>query len=494
MTVNILNNLLNIATKYPNAIAVESELEKISYQDLVCKIKTYAHQFQLIKNKPKILIALNRCSDAYAAMFASLMINGLYCPINLELPESRLRKIVTSFKPDIIISNFNTFEVLTHDFKSSHLLNPLNLNENLISNLEVDFAQSEQAYVIYTSGTTGEPKGVKISYAALANYISWMLKTFINGPNERWGQYANLGFDASVTDIYGALCSGGTLVPITSSIHRLMPAKAIEDFQLTIWNSVPSVVNLMKGYNASLSSLKFINLIGEPLLSESVKFLFSKNSALSLQNSYGPTEATVACTYIILNKYNYKQYIYKSTMALGKPTYNMNIKLYGGSDLNEGEIIISGLQLACEYVGDKTTTANHFKTIDGVRYYFTGDWAVIHNNQMFFSHRIDEQIKINGYRLELTSVTCALMDSNLISDAATIIYNDKIHCFVTTKNINLDVENRLLSYLKGKIEPYAIPSYINVINEIPKNHNGKVNKQALEVFINKQDDYEFKAS
>ena len=161
------------------------------------------------------------------------------------------------------------------------------------------------AYVIFTSGSTGAPKGVEISRAALNHYVRWIELSMAPSTDDRWSQHPSIGFDLSVLDVFGALCFGATLVPLTRSADRLLPATAIQRNELTIWNSVPSIIDLMAQADQldkeHLSSLRLLSYCGEPLYSHQLEDIFAAVPNVNIHQTYGPSEATVSMTLLQLH-------------------------------------------------------------------------------------------------------------------------------------------------------------------------------------------------
>lgn len=261
------------------------------------------------------------------------------------------------------------------------------------------------AYVIFTSGSTGIPKGVMVSRSALDHYVQWMTDVFEISPQDRVSQHPNLAFDISMTDVFGALCHGATLYPLLREVDRLMPARMIEREKITVWNSVPSVVSLMmkagQATAANLGSVRLFNFCGEPLLPEQLEALFAARPDVLVRNTYGPTEATIAVTDLPLRKDDYRLAT-TTSVAIGAPISNIGIHLIGGRHAEEGQVVITGPQLADGYWRDPAKTEEVFRPIEiggrPERAYFTGDWAERHNGHVFFKERIDLQVKVKGYR------------------------------------------------------------------------------------------------
>lgn len=466
---------------HPDAVAVYEGERLFTYREMISISKQVACLVSQNGEGTKVLIHLRQGALAYAAMFGTLMGGGVYAPINIQAPAERNALIINSFLPDIILT----------EGKSSLDASKLPRNSRVIDiNRQLPQADGRKinieaalAYVIFTSGSTGIPKGVVISRQALNHYIQWSTKNLALKPGDRCSQHPNIAFDLSVIDIFTTLASGATLYPILKPLHRLMPSRAIADYQLTTWVSVPSVVNLMMKASElgalPLTSLRQMFFCGEALLGQHLDYLFSVNKDLFIINSYGPTEATVSCTQQFLDYKNYKHYC-KGTVALGSAIPGMSLSLAGSE--GEGELLIAGPQLAEGYWNAPKQTAAKFKTDSrGTRQYHTGDWAVRTDGNIYFSHRVDRQTKIDGYRIELGEIDVNIHEAtDLIS--RTVVANHEIHTFIETDS-KLDSAS-IFSFLKKKLPTYSIPKQIHFLKMLPHNVNDKIDDQALIQIVN----------
>jgi D-alanine--poly(phosphoribitol) ligase subunit 1 len=482
-TTDVLMRFIKIAHDRPNHTAVELNGSATSYGQFLKLVQQLAQKMLHATptgEVPKVLIRLARSPEAYAAMFAAFYAGGYYSPVNMDHPVELQIKHARCFKPNLIVSD-------SSDPATQALSNGLPIIDPK-KPLEEDFQTSpnpsnEIAYVMFTSGTSGTPKGVMIGREALSHYVAWAVTAMNVTSSDRWSQHPNLGFDLSVLDIYGALCGGATLVPITDQRERLMPARAIQKHKLTIWNSVPSVVDLMKRdvklNHVTLASLRLVTFCGEPLLKEHLDTLFSAKPDLLIHNTYGPTEATVSMTLLALTSGNYLENC-KATVALGDPIPGMQIELVDGKDEQEGELYILGPQVALGYWESPELSAKSFDTvsIDGnsVRRYRTGDWVEANSGNLYFKSRIDRQVKINGHRLELSSIDAALRDVGALA-ACTIVFQKAIFSFVELSEA-ITPESIELA-LKCRLPPYALPKEIRKISELPRSANDKIDVRML---------------
>ena len=415
-------------------------------------------------------------------MFGVLHAGGCYLPINLGAPEARLRGIMDQFDADVVVTDAETIEKLPVFRERRHVLIDGAADwPELVDPIEGD----SRAYVMFTSGSTGQPKGVTIPRDALAHYWEWLRRRFPLAPGQRVSQQPNIGFDLSIMDIYTALGSGATLVPLNTRLDHTFPARFIRDFAIDLWISVPSVVDLMLRANQVnaeyLSSVKTFAFCGEPLLPHHLKALFSANPQTTVVNAYGPTEATVSCTEQILTAANYQQHC-DDQVALGDPIEGMEIDLIGGPNANEGEIVISGPQLADGYWNDPEKTASVFRPhpTRGVRCYFSGDWAQRIDRNLYFQNRTDRQIKLAGHRIELGEIDCVLREAGARL-AHTVFVGGQLVSFVEAPAA-VSVQT-LTKHVRENLPDYTVPRDIRILDMLPRNVNDKVDSKALEKLV-----------
>ncbi len=482
---DIVARFNKIALKYPNNYAVYENKIQFTYKNLFNISITIATNLNKISKSPKVLILLPQGAYAYASMFGSLISGGYYTPCNVDAPKKKIQNIVDLFKPNIIIYNKTTYKKLSKQIKSSSKI--ININKLIKQKKAFNskFKINKNAYVCFTSGSTGSPKGVIISRKALSAYIDWAIKSMKLNHKDRWSQHPNISFDLSVLDIYGALCSGGSLFPLNLSVDRMFPAIAVKKYNLTIWNSVPSVISMMMQArqltSSNIKSLRLATFCGEPLLREHIEAIFKIKNNIIVHNTYGPTEATVSMTLLkITSKTNFDK-ICRESVALGKPIANMGLHLIGGKNKNEGEIVITGPQVAEGYWKLPKESRKSFKNLKiknkYVKSYYTGDWAIKDNGNLFFKNRLDNQAKIKGFRIELEAIDKFVRQITKYLSKS-LVLNNKLYCFIECKSdqINLKV---LIKKFKETFDEYSIPDSYIFLKHFPRNQNDKIDLKQL---------------
>jgi D-alanine--poly(phosphoribitol) ligase subunit 1 len=481
----VVQKFFEAADRWPQNIAVESSKSRTTYAELKHMVVQLAERFATQAKQPRVVICANQSAGAYAAMFASLLAGGFYVPLNTGSGQSRIETAIREIQPDVIFTDQKNVDTLALVSNGCSVFS-LDAQTPKTSATAPARPAHQLAYVIFTSGSSGIPKGVMISQAALNHYIEWAQQAMAIRSDDRWSQHPNIGFDLSVLDIYGALCSGATLVPLGDGLDRLFPARAIRRHQLTIWNSVPSVMGMMlisgDWTNTNVGSLRLLTFCGEPLLPQHVEGIHNVLPDVIVHNTYGPTEATVSCSLVKLTKESYRDHE-GTSMALGDAIPGMELIIDGDC---KGELLIAGPQLAEGYWNDEERTARSFVTLTregkSRRYYRTGDHVERTPRGLFFQERIDRQVKIKGYRIELDEISSQIRRLGYIH-AETIVDGQSLICFVEGLE-DAKKSGEVKDHLANVLEKYMQPQEILFMECFPRNTNDKIDLLALGAFWN----------
>ena len=451
----IVNRVLRHSKDFGCRIAFEN----INYRKLgrlICGLSTQI-------TGSRVLIACTQRHEAYIAMLAALHSGATYAPLNMDAPIDRQNRVISQFDPTDIVQGSNQ-AIRWHDA----------IRVGAEAELFPQKATDAPAYVIFTSGSTGDPKGVVISRFAMDHFIKWAVKALEIMPNSRISQHPNVAFDLSVMDIFSGLYAGAQIFPIHSSVDKLFPGRSISRNRLSHWISVPSVIDLMaRDKQLGLDNFKTLNKVvfcGEPLLSRHLRFIFEHNPTVSVLNTYGPTEATVCVTNLELRKDNWQTKV-RGSAPLGDAIPGMKIELEGGREANQGQIVLSGRQIAEGYWKSPDLTKKSFKN----GRYYTGDWGEIIHGELYFKSRIDRQIKIHGHRIELGDIEDTI--SKFISGAvACVAVDNVIVLFMEENSYEINV---VKSFIDEKLPEYMRPGKIFTLLRLPRSLNDKVDYKVL---------------
>jgi D-alanine--poly(phosphoribitol) ligase subunit 1 len=469
----IEKKLKQFSKKFANYIAIETCDFIITYKELYLYVSYLTKVLSSSKEK-NIIIYGEKKSLCIIAILACLFSGITYIPVSKSTPLYRLKKIIKKTKSNIIINcskikiNLKIKKINIHDlsFFKKEFISSTNFKKILKNNI---------AYIIFTSGSTGEPKGVCISYKSLEHYVVWLNKNFFIGPKNSCLQYADIGFDLSVADIYGTLTSAGRLYVAESEYEKIFPAKIINEKKINNLVIVPSIIDLISNSDELklLSNVKRIFFCGEPLTKNHMKKVFKFNSHVVVLNAYGPTEFTCSCSCIELNNNNYNQYS-DASMSFGKPNKGIFFKLIDSYKKDIGELVISGKQMFENYLEQKELSKQKLLIINKKKYYKTGDIVRYYKKNYYFIKRKDNQVKIKGMRIELTEIDFHLKKLGC-EFSYSFIKDKKIYSLIKSKYNYVTFKNKL-----SKIIPnYMIPDKIIKLKKIIYNQNNKIDYNKL---------------
>jgi len=475
-----IKRLFFLSKKFGNVIAVDQANDSYNYRNFTNMVINLSKKILFIKERPVVAIIGEKNILSYVSIFSVLLAGGTYIPISANLPIKRITKIISSAKIDIIICQKKKIHTIKNKFKKKIFTEDI-LSDNKNFNYPKIKKINKIAYIIFTSGSTGEPKGVCISRKSLEHYIKWLNLNLLIKTGIRCSQFPEIGFDLSVADIFGTLCSGGTLCPADTMFSKTFPGRFIKNKKINFLICVPSLIDVIKNSGdlngKNLISLKGVFFCGEPLLKNHVQSIFKVKKNIKIINSYGPTEATVSCTKKDVNIKSLRNNNFNS-ISIGKAIFGTKIELRNNGKLSkkEGEITIFGKQVAQGYLKKKENTGKFFFSNKRGVFYKTGDFVIVKKGEMYFKNRIDTQVKVKGHRIELDEITSNINKFG-IKNVHTIILMDKIISFYSGKK---SFNNKsILIFLKKYIPDYMMPNYIFKIKEFPLNQNGKLDINSL---------------
>lgn len=479
--------------KYPERIAVQFNNEIITYSELNKKANRLAYYLKSLGVGADDFagILLSRTPDMYIAMLGILKAGAAYIPIDPKYPAERVHYILSSCNAKAIISTsdyvntligLNSLKILL-DKEQSKLKIQSSFNVSISG---INSKSGDIAYAIYTSGTTGEPKGVKISHRAVCNLVRSEGKIFGVKPEDKVFQGFSIAFDASVEEIWLAFYSGATIFIGTEKIMQSCPnlSKILNENKVTVLSTVPTLLSMLTD---DIPLLRLLIMGGEVCPDELVKRWATPGRRMI--NTYGPTETTVIATCSECNPLH--------NVNIGKPipnysAYILNSNLQKVPVAVAGELCIGGLGLSDGYINlseltNKNFIVPEFKTNPHFpkRLYRTGDLCRFNESgEIEFLGRIDSQIKLRGFRIELTEIESQLMFCTGIQSAAVTVKNgfngiQLLVAYVVPSNIEIFDAKIAKNQLKSRLAPYMIPNIFEIVNEMPLLPSGKVDRTKL---------------
>ena len=453
-----------------------------------------------LKSKKPIIVYGHKDPYMLVCFLACVKAGRAYCPIDISVPLSRVEMIVEEVEPEIVLST----ELLSIAFEkilSKEEIMSLIENQKEVIDTSNYVSSNEVFYIIFTSGSTGKPKGVQITRECLDHFIQWgiSLGGLVEGNDYVFLNQAPFSFDLSVMDLYLCLYLGGTLWALTKKVQQDMRLlfSCLERSSVNVWVSTPSFADVClsdrKFSEKLLPNLAIFLFCGETLTNKTVGRLFTAFPKANIVNLYGPTESTVAVTDIMITPEMNCQI---SPLPVGKEKPGTWIQIVDeeGNVLPEGEkgeIIIIGNTVSVVYWNNEALNQQVFGKceIDGeiYRFYRTGDKGYKKNGLLFYCGRIDLQIKLHGYRIEVEDIENNMMKLPDIKKVVVIpqYRGDKVSSLVAFLVFSTKIEDEFLTVqrikeqLKEYLPDYMIPKKMKFLEQLPVTNNGKVDRKIL---------------
>jgi len=437
---------------------------------------------RLGENRSPVAVIGHKEPEMLIAFLGAVKSGRPYVPIDLSIPAQRAERIVQNASAALTLTPALVREILA---EPAPAISPQRV------------AGEDPYYIIFTSGSTGEPKGVVITLNCLVTFVEWMIgEHHFADTTETFLNQAPFSFDLSVMDLYLSLATGGTLFSITredianpKALYQAFPRSGI-----TSWVSTPSFAQMClveKSFGEGmLPNLRRFLFCGETLANETAAQLLDRFPSAEVWNTYGPTEATVATTSIRVDRDVLAAH---NPLPVGyvMPGTRIPIRGENGEPVAEGErgeIVIIGPNVSPGYLGRADLTAKAFFATDGTRAYRTGDWGRMRQGLIFFEGRMDGQIKLHGYRIELGDIESHVRALPKVSDAVVLVAEkggkpDSLAGFVVLRErgegSDFDISLQLKKQLGDRLPNYMVPRKFHFLTAFPMTTNGKADRRKL---------------
>jgi amino acid adenylation domain-containing protein/non-ribosomal peptide synthase protein (TIGR01720 family) len=482
------------AHRHPNAAAVVDGPRSLTYSDLRSQAENLAARLSGLGlgAGDRVGLFTERSVDAVVMMLAVLEAGAAWLPLDPSLPKTRLNALLEDAKPKL---------VLAPDALIGHA-------PGRAISLEVDAplvspsgSQGDApGYVMHTSGSTGKPKGVVIPNRALANHAIAIAGRYELAPGDRVLNFASLAFDVAIEEIFPTLLAGATIVvrppgdvPTITEFNSFLHQQRVTVVNLpaSYWHEW--VAEIDRGHVELPPHLRLVVVGSERLLPASVS-AWSQHvgSRVRLLNAYGTTETTITSTVYEAGTSASRD---AGNVAIGKPLEGVRVYVVD-SQMQllpvgvPGEALIGGATIALGYLNQAAETAERFipdpfQESPGARCYRTGDrmrWRP--DGNLEFLGRLDEQIKIRGFRVEPGEIEAAVRRDPVVTDAAVVAHRVEgrvlLAAFITPKEV--DVEH-LKSVLAERLPNYMVPSLFVPLGALPRTASGKIDRQGLPLLV-----------
>lgn len=487
------------AEQNPTKTAIRFDDQKLAYQELANKAQNIANQILNIQADGNCVIAIcvSRGPELIVSLMGILQAGGAYLPIDPRYPTERIEYILKDSNVSIILTDKNTHEILSTGKQSSLLRQrkiivvdkeQKNTTTQLKENTKVVNPQN-LAYVIYTSGSTGDPKGVMITQRSILLFLNSIKDELKINNHDTFLALTSISFDISVLEIFLPLVNGLTIV-LAGDDSLYQPNKLIDlinDFNPTVIQATPTTWRMLNncGFKANVPTKILCG--GEPFSKElGIKLLTHKQDVWCL---YGPTEATVWTTAYKLKKEELTTpYVYIGSALSGVETVVLDENLCPIKDDTPGELYIGGNCLALGYTKEELNKEK-FITLPfelNQTFYRTGDIVKQHQKQLEFVERIDDQVKINGKRIELGGIEAVLSQHPDIAQCCIITklkttnnYTYLVAFVVLNDSEYQPTTQQLRSFLANTLPDHEIPNQFIILDRLPVTPNQKIDRKAL---------------
>jgi len=442
-------------------------------------------------------LALERGVDLVVALFAVVKAGGVYIPLDPNYPPARLAAMLGKAKPRIVLTIRSLearlalpteMEVICLD--SDHPQWSAVSDDDITSSV----TPGDPLYVIFTSGSTGEPKGAVVQRQGFANLLEWFEAEFSFGPEDRVLLLSSPSFDLTQKNFFAPLRRGGTLVfypPGPFDLTRLVGL--IERHGITALNCTPSafypLVDPFDPVGADqLKTLRLAVLGGEPISVERVR-PWLQSGTVEIANTYGPTECTDICGFYRLTSANIDEFPF---VPIGGTIPNVQVAVVDEAlavlpQGEAGELLVGGAGVGLGYLGDHARTDERFvpnclpEYLDGPKCYRTGDRVRLRPEGVLeFLGRVDHQVKLRGFRIELPEIEAVLSSHPAVREAVVVLRDEDLVAFQVPADLSASVSAESLRAFLGEYLPgHMVPHTIIALDHFPLTPNGKVDRLQL---------------
>lgn len=492
----VMHPLRDAIRNFPDHNAFCINEQNFTYKDFACCISNIHNELlNRSFSSDNVGLVVNDDIETYASIFALWLAGKSYVPLHPNQPLERCNDIISQISTDLVldsskVSRYPQKSVLSTTSSLSGSGYDLPFDDN--------FSDEALAYILFTSGSTGKPKGVQITCGNVAAFMDAFWKTGISiDKSDRCLQCFDLTFDVSVQSYLAPLTRGACTYTIPhDQIKYSYVYGLLEEHELTFGAMAPSMLRYLRPYFDEIKSesMRYCIVTAEASPDDLIREWSRCIPNADIYDFYGPTEATIYCTYYQVPKEEASKTL-NGMLSIGKPLSRMTA-LIVDENLNilpsgeKGELCVAGPQLTPGYWHNSEKNREVFfnKEYQGetLRFYHTGDLCYFDaDGDIMYSGRLDFQAKIQGYRVELGEIEFHareyLKGENVIAVAfANVSGNTEIALFIEGGDMPLE---ELANYLRSKMPPYMIPTCWKFVLEFPLNANGKIDRNQLKALL-----------
>ncbi|MGF7533043.1 amino acid adenylation domain-containing protein [Bacillus mexicanus] len=477
------------AERTPDHKAVKFKNDHMTYRELNERANRLARTLRNggVQADSLVAILADRSLEMIVSILAIWKAGGAYVPLDPEYPIERLQYLLHDAKPDILL--------VQHHLKSSLTFDGLTIDLNDETSYHADDSSlssiaehNHLAYVIYTSGTTGKPKGVMVEHGGIVNSLQWKKAFFKHSAKDRVLVLYPYVFDAFILNFFGPLISGAALHLLPNEENKDLFAiqKVMKQERITHFSTSPRLLKTMiEHMNADdFIHVQHVVVGGEQLETDTVEKLYSLQPHIRINNEYGPTENSVVSTFHPVQSAD-------EQITIGKPVANHQAYILGAHHQIQpigvpGELYVGGAGVARGYLNQPDLTEEKFVQhllLPDQKMYKTGDLARwLPDGRIEYLGRIDHQVKISGYRIEISEVEAAMCHIENVREAVVVARENEdgtkqLYAYYAGESSLTAAQFR--DDLSRKLPNYMIPSFFIHLEHIPLTSNGKIDLKAL---------------
>jgi len=479
--------------RLPGATALETPTASLTYADLLARTSALSDRLSAAGLAPgdRVGIAATRSVDTIVAILAAVDAGLAYVPLDLGYPADRLQAMLEDARPRVVLGEDDALTALAQlagRFPTLAAPAP--------AGTPVHGAEPDLAYVLFTSGSTGRPKGVAMGCEPLAHLTDWHAAHPRLGREARTLLFAPLSFDVHFQEIFSTLACGGTLVMVPEAVRRdpALLHRALVDLRVERIFVPYVALQMIAQAAADDPPTHLVDVIsaGEQLqVTPAIRRLFERLPGAALHNHYGPTESHVVTAFELEGDAR----TWPEIPPIGRALPHVQLALRDAESGrpaagDTGELLLGGATLAHGYLGQPELTAERFRTdVSGTpgRWYRTGDLVSRDADGVCtYLGRADQQLKVDGFRIEPGEIELALMAHEAVRDAVVTAPDIPgigkqlvAHLVLNAGHVTEDATAGLRAHLRGRLPEYMVPVRFITLDALPTTPSGKIDRRAL---------------